>query len=66
MAQERRLRVDLSIIKEMLAKEELLQLSWIPSSDQLADCLTKNGANPIRLTRTLEKWTFYIVCREAN
>ena len=49
MAQEHRLRVDLSIIKEMLAKGELLQLSWIPSSDQLADCFTKHGVNPIRL-----------------
>ena len=43
-----------SIIKEMLAKGEFLQLSWIPFSDQLADCFTKHGANPIRLTRTLE------------
>ena len=54
MAQEHCLRVNLSIIKEMLAKGELLQVSWIPSSDQLADCFTKDGANPIRLTRTLE------------
>ena len=47
MAQEDRLQVDLSIIKEMLAKGELLQLFSIPSSDQLEDCFTKHGANPI-------------------
>ena len=47
MAQEHHLQVDLSVIKEMLAKGELLQLSWFPSSDQLADCFTKHGANPI-------------------
>ena len=58
MAQEHRLRVDLSIIKEMLAKGGLLQLSWIPSSYQLADCFTKHGANPIRLIRTLENQPF--------
>ena len=46
MALEHRLRVDSSIIKEMLAEGELLQLSWIPSSDQL-DCFPKQGANPI-------------------
>ena len=58
IAQEHRLRVDLSVIKEMLAKGELLQLSWISSSDQLADCFTKHGANPIRLTGTLENRHF--------
>ena len=58
MAQEHHLPVDLSIIKEMLAKGELLQLSWIPSSHQLADCFTKHGVNPIRLTRTLENGHF--------
>ena len=58
MAKEHRLRVDLSIIKEMLAKGELLQLSWIPSSDQLADCFTKHGVNPIRLARTVENGHF--------
>ena len=58
MAQEHHLRVDLSIIKEMLAKGELLQLSWIPSSDQLADCFTNHGVNPIPLTRTLENGHF--------
>ena len=57
-AQEHHLQVDLSIIKEMLAEGELLQLSWIPSLGQLADCLTKHGANPIRLTRTLENGHF--------
>ena len=58
MAQEHRLRDDLSIIKEMLAEGKLLQLSWIPSSDQLADCFTKHGANPIRLRTTLENGPF--------
>ena len=58
MAQEHRLRVDLSIIKEMLPKGELLQLSWIPSSHQLADCFTKHGVNPVGLTRTLENGHF--------
>ena len=58
MAQEQHLQVDLSIIKEMLAKGELLQLSRIPSSNQLADCFTKHGANPIQLTRTLENGHF--------
>ena len=42
----------------MLAEGELLQLSWIPSSDQLADCFTKHEVNPIQLTRTLENGYF--------
>ena len=54
MAEERRLRIDLAIIKQMLHNKELSDLQWIPSKDQLADCLTKQGSNPIYLMRTLE------------
>ena len=54
MAEERRLRVDIAIIKEMILREELSSLKWIPASSQLADSLTKNGADPAKLTAVLE------------
>ena len=58
MVNEHRLRVDLAAIKEMICKGELLSLSWIPNTQQLADCLTKKGANPISLLSVLENGKF--------
>ena len=54
MVSEHRLRVDLAAVKEMLAKRELENLSWIHKSEQLADCLTKRGANPRGLIDCVE------------
>lgn len=54
MAAERRLRVDISVIKEMILREELSSLKWIPTSMQLADPLTKVGSDPTKLTAVLE------------
>ena len=54
MVEEHRLRIDLAIVKEMLQKQELERLSWVPKSDQLADCLTKRGASCFLLFDVLE------------
>ena len=45
---ERRLRIDLGIIREALAKDELV-LNWVPTSSQLSDVLTKEGVDPLPL-----------------
>ena len=45
MVDDRRLRIDISVLKNMLENEELKEVSWIDTSKQLADCLTKRGAS---------------------
>ena len=50
---DRRLRIDISILKEMLAKHEINEVSWIDTHSQLANCLTKNGANCTKLISSI-------------
>ena len=40
---DRRLRLDVSVIENMLARGEISRVIWVNSKDQLADCLTKRG-----------------------
>ena len=54
MVAERRLRVDISAIKQMLENGEVTDVQWVPSDKQLADCLTKKGVNTIKLNAILE------------
>ena len=44
---DKRLRID------MLAREEIAEVSWVSSAAQLADCLTKRGASSERLRAAL-------------
>ena len=46
---DRRLRIDISVSKDMLEKREIDGVSWIESTSQLANCLTKKGASCERL-----------------
>ena len=41
--EDRRLRVDIVILREMLAKNEINKIEWVETSSQLSDCLTKSG-----------------------
>ena len=43
--EDRRLRIDLAVLEDMLAKKEISSVSWIASRQQLADCLTKRGVS---------------------
>lgn len=40
---EKRLRIDLASLKQMLDKREISAIKWIESSHQLSDCFTKRG-----------------------
>ena len=42
---EKRLRVEIGSIKEMLHNGELSRVIWIESGAQISDCLTKRGAS---------------------
>ena len=42
--EEKRLVLDIALIKEMLQKEEINSITLVNTKEQLADCLTKQGA----------------------
>ena len=53
--EDRRLRIDLAVLEDMLAKKEISSVSWIASHQQLADCLTKRGASTERLRAVISE-----------
>jgi len=50
--EEKRLRVEIAAIREAIRNEEV-QVDWIPKTIQLADCLTKQGADSKKLMEVL-------------
>lgn len=50
---EKRLRLDVAGIKEMVDKKEVSSIHWIDASHQLSDCLTKRGVSCVRLLEVL-------------
>ena len=53
--EDRRLRIDLAVLEDMLAKKEISSVSWIASRQQLADCLTKRGVSTERLRAVISE-----------
>ena len=53
--EDRRLRIDLAVLEDMLAKKEISSVSWIASHQQLADCLTKRGVSTERLRAVISE-----------
>ena len=51
--EEKRLVLDIALIKEMLEKKELTNVTLVESKKQLADCLTKQGASSELLRQIL-------------
>ena len=45
---DKRLRVDIARLKEMISNNEV-SLHWVKGQDQLSDCLTKAGASSAAL-----------------
>ena len=43
--EEKRLVLDIALLKEMMAKEEITRVDLVDTKEQLADCLTKQGAS---------------------
>ena len=54
MVREKRVQIDLAVIKQMLERGELASFKWIPAGKQLADVLTKQGADPLKLALAFE------------
>ena len=52
LVQEKRLRIDISAIKEVVETQNV-SVKWVPGVKQLADCMTKKGASPFDLMNTI-------------
>ena len=52
---DRRLRIDIAVLDEMLEKKEIHNVFWVDTTSQLADCLTKRGASTEKLRAALYK-----------
>ena len=50
---EKRLRLDISGIKELIQDNTIKKVLWSVTKAQLADCLTKKGASPLMLLKAL-------------
>ena len=51
---DKRLRVEVSAIREMVERAEIVA-QWVNKNDQLSDVLTKKGASPNLLMSSLQK-----------
>ena len=48
---DKRLRIDVAILKEMIERKKVTQIKWIDKKYQLVDSLTKRGASSYNLMR---------------
>ena len=55
---EKRLRLEISGIKELIQTKRIQHVLWSATKEQLADCLTKKGASSLLLLKALKdgKW----------
>ena len=51
---DKRLKVELAVIKDMVTNGEIEEVIWKNSASQLVDCLTKGGASTTNLIRSLK------------
>ena len=52
--EEKRLVLDIALLKEMMEKEEITSVTLVDTKDQLADCLTKQGASSEKLRGVIQ------------
>ena len=55
LTEDRRLRIDVANVKECIQKSEISDIRKCSSAQQLADCLTKKGADGRKLLSVLQK-----------
>ena len=53
--EDKRLRMDISVIDDMLARSEIEKVIWIEGVHQIADGLTKKGVAPDKIRATLSR-----------
>ena len=52
---DRRLRIDLAVLHDMLQRKEVNHIAWVDTSHQLANCLTKRGASVQQLRAAISR-----------
>ena len=52
---DKRLRIDISSIKEFISNKEVNSVKWCAGSLQLADCMTKKGVRVDNLMEILRR-----------
>ena len=52
---DKRLRRDINIIKQALEEEEITGVDWAPTTEMLADALTKKQVNNVKLLETMQR-----------
>ena len=50
---DKRIRVEIGILREMTEKKKIVSVDWITSDKQIANRLTKHGASPDLLLKVL-------------
>ena len=51
--EEKRLRIDLAVLDNMMEKKEITDVQWVETNLQLANCLTKRGASSLHLMEAI-------------
>ena len=46
---DKRLRIGMAILREMIARKVIAEISWIPTDVQIADSLTKKGVPSFKI-----------------
>ena len=54
------LRIDIGALKEIISNKQIENIIWIKSAHQIADSLTKHGANSLPLINVLQEGHFQI------
>ena len=52
---DKRLRIDLAVLRDMLEHGDIAEVTWVETSQQLADCLTKKGASAEQLRAAVNR-----------
>ena len=53
--EDKRLRIDVAVIRDMLQKKEISSIHWVSTNNQLANCLTKRGASAQELRAAVSR-----------
>ena len=60
LVEDKRLRIDIAIVKEMMANEEVQGVTWVPGEKMISDVLTKQGVNPYPILKLVQKGLYDI------
>ena len=60
LVDDRKLRIDIGAVREALKRGEVTSVQWCPGTDQLANCMTKKGADGRHLLSIIQTGRFCI------